>query len=37
MPLTREQRLGGALAAGAYFSWGLAPLYFKSLDFLPTA
>ena len=37
MALTREQRLGGALAAGAYFSWGLAPLYFKSLDFLPAA
>ena len=37
MALTQEQRLGGALAAGAYFSWGLAPLYFKSLDFLPAA
>jgi hypothetical protein len=35
--LKREQRLGGALAAGAYFSGGLAPLYFKSLDFLPAA
>jgi len=35
MPLTREQKLGGTLAASACFTWGLAPLYFKSLDFLP--
>jgi len=35
MPLTREQKLGGALAASACLTWGLAPLYFKSLDFLP--
>lgn len=35
MALSREQKLGGSLAAGAYLTWGLAPLYFKSLDFLP--
>lgn len=37
MPLTREQKLGGTFAASAYLTWGLAPLYFKSLEFMPAA
>lgn len=35
MALTREQRLGGAFAASAYTLWGIAPLYFKQIDFIP--
>lgn len=34
MPLSREQKLGGIFAASAYTLWGLAPLYFKQLDFI---
>jgi len=35
MSLTREQKLGGIFAASAYSLWGLAPLYFKQIDFIP--
>jgi chloramphenicol-sensitive protein RarD len=35
MSLTREQKLGGAFALSAYTLWGVAPLYFKQLDFIP--
>ncbi|WP_333606682.1 EamA family transporter RarD [Arsukibacterium sp.] len=35
MPLSREQKLGGLFAASAYFLWGIAPLYFKQLAFIP--
>ena len=37
MGLTHEQKLGGMFAASAYLAWGLAPLYFKSLEFIPAA
>lgn len=37
MGLTHEQKLGGMFAASAYLTWGLAPLYFKSLEFIPAA
>jgi len=36
MSLTREQKLGGIFAASAYTLWGIAPLYFKQIDFIPT-
>lgn len=35
MSLSREQKLGGVFAASAYTLWGLAPLYFKQIDFIP--
>jgi chloramphenicol-sensitive protein RarD len=35
MSLSREQKLGGFFAASAYSLWGLAPLYFKQIDFIP--
>ena len=35
MSLSREQKLGGIFAATAYSLWGLAPLYFKQIDFIP--
>jgi chloramphenicol-sensitive protein RarD len=35
MQLTREQKVGGIFAASAYTLWGIAPLYFKSIDFVP--
>lgn len=35
MSLTREQRLGGIFAASAYTLWGIAPLYFKQIDYIP--
>jgi chloramphenicol-sensitive protein RarD len=35
MQLTREQKVGGIFAASAYNLWGIAPLYFKSIDFVP--
>ena len=35
MSLSREQKLGGMFAAIAYSLWGLAPLYFKQIDFIP--
>jgi chloramphenicol-sensitive protein RarD len=35
MALTREQKLGGIFAASAYTLWGIAPLYFKQIDFIP--
>ncbi len=34
MSLTREQKLGGLFAASAYTMWGVAPIYFKQLDFI---
>lgn len=34
MQLTREQKLGGLFAASAYTLWGIAPLYFKQIDFI---
>lgn len=34
MSLSREQKLGGAFAASAYTLWGIAPLYFKQIDFI---
>ncbi|WP_372625496.1 EamA family transporter RarD [Arsukibacterium sp.] len=34
MSLSREQKLGGAFAASAYSLWGIAPLYFKQIDFI---
>ncbi len=37
MPLSREQKLGGLFAASAYSLWGLAPLYFKQIDFIPAS
>ena len=37
MSLTREQKLGGIFAASAYSLWGLAPLYFKQIDYIPAA
>lgn len=37
MSLTREQKLGGIFAASAYSLWGIAPLYFKQIDFIPAA
>lgn len=37
MSLTREQKLGGIFAATAYSLWGIAPLYFKQIDFIPAA
>lgn len=37
MQLTREQKLGGVFAASAYSLWGIAPLYFKQIDFIPAA
>lgn len=35
MQLNREQKVGGIFAASAYTLWGIAPLYFKSIDFVP--
>lgn len=35
MSLSREQKLGGIFAASAYSLWGIAPLYFKQIDFIP--
>jgi chloramphenicol-sensitive protein RarD len=35
MSLSREQKLGGIFAASAYSLWGVAPLYFKQIDFIP--
>ena len=35
MSLTPAQKLGGTLAASAYTLWGIAPLYFKQIDFVP--
>ena len=35
MSLSREQKLGGIFAASAYSLWGLVPLYFKQIDFIP--
>ena len=35
MQLSREQKVGGIFAASAYTLWGIAPLYFKSIDFVP--
>jgi chloramphenicol-sensitive protein RarD len=35
MQLTREQKIGGSFAVSAYTLWGIAPLYFKQLDFVP--
>ncbi len=37
MSLTREQKLGGLFAASAYTLWGIAPLYFKQIDFIPSS
>ncbi|KKO49032.1 chloramphenical resistance permease RarD [Arsukibacterium sp. MJ3] len=37
MSLSREQKLGGAFAASAYTLWGIAPLYFKQLNFIAAA
>lgn len=37
MSLSREQKLGGIFAASAYSLWGVAPLYFKQIDFIPAA
>lgn len=37
MSLTREQKLGGVFAACAYTLWGIAPLYFKQIDYIPAA
>ncbi|MCF4007915.1 EamA family transporter RarD [Rheinheimera sp. UJ63] len=37
MSLTREQKLGGVFAASAYTLWGIAPLYFKQIDYIPAA
>ena len=34
MSLSREQKLGGVFAASAYSLWGIAPLYFKQIDFI---
>ncbi|MDX1677956.1 EamA family transporter RarD [Arsukibacterium sp.] len=34
MSLSREQKLGGVFAASAYTLWGVAPLYFKQIDFI---
>lgn len=35
MQLNREQKIGGIFAASAYTLWGIAPLYFKNIDFVP--
>ncbi|MCH8536551.1 MAG: EamA family transporter RarD [Alkalimonas sp.] len=35
MSLTREQKLGGLAAVSAYSLWGVAPLYFKQIAFIP--
>lgn len=35
MSFTREQKLGGLFAASAYTLWGIAPLYFKQIDYIP--
>lgn len=35
MQLNREQKIGGIFAASAYTLWGIAPLYFKQIDFVP--
>lgn len=37
MSFTREQKLGGLFAASAYTLWGIAPLYFKQIDFIPAS
>lgn len=37
MSLSREQKLGGIFAASAYSLWGVAPLYFKQIDYIPAA
>lgn len=34
MSLSREQKLGGVYAASAYTLWGVAPLYFKQINFI---
>ncbi len=35
MQLSREQKIGGIFAVSAYTLWGIAPLYFKQLAFVP--
>lgn len=35
MSFTRDQKLGGLFAASAYTLWGVAPLYFKQIDYIP--
>jgi chloramphenicol-sensitive protein RarD len=35
MQLSREQKIGGSFAVSAYTLWGIAPLYFKQLAFVP--
>lgn len=35
MSLTREQKMGGLAAMSAYSLWGIAPLYFKQISFIP--
>jgi len=35
MSFSPAQKVGGAFAATAYTLWGLAPLYFKQIDFIP--
>lgn len=35
MSLSPAQKIGGAFAASAYTLWGIAPLYFKQIDFVP--
>jgi len=35
MQLSREQKIGGSFAISAYTLWGIAPLYFKQLAFVP--
>lgn len=37
MSLSREQKVGGILAATAYTLWGIAPLYFKQIQQVPAA
>jgi chloramphenicol-sensitive protein RarD len=34
MSLSKEQKRGGAFAVSAYSLWGIAPLYFKQIDFI---
>ncbi|WP_337842761.1 EamA family transporter RarD [Rheinheimera sp.] len=35
MSFSPAQKIGGTFAATAYTLWGLAPLYFKQIDFVP--
>lgn len=37
MSFNREQKLGGVFAASAYTFWGIVPIYFKQIDFIPAA